>query len=268
MPLRKSTGRVAIITRTVPDGPIMPSPSAPGSPPRSELRSRPVRRGPRRRRSPIRSQWRPDRAVAHIGTDSQVQRAAQASAPRREEEESNRCGSPLGLKRAPRLPPPAKHLLRRQPLAAGHHRHDRAGQKRLIQDRSLGVGRPGPPTTCAVDELQPPRLKSTLKSRHEPIPTPPAMDISIQTRHANRKGGSRHRLPSTRRRGWSTCSRGYPTIPPGASTICCRETGPSLSPGRSPPDTRRNQDRSLHRRRTMCAHSGRVVRMRIAIVGP
>ncbi|WP_348641976.1 IS5 family transposase [Methylobacterium sp. WL9] len=39
-------------------------------------------------------------------------------------------------------------------------------------------------------------------------------------------------------------------MPPDASTICCRGTGPSLSPGRSPPDTRRNHDRGLHRRRT------------------
>ena len=57
-------------------------------------------------------------------------------------------------------------------MRTGHHRHDRAGQERLIQDSGLGGGRPDPPTTHAVNDLQPPRLKPTLKSRHEPIPTP------------------------------------------------------------------------------------------------
>src|SRR3954465_9407909 len=54
-PLRKSTGRVAIMTRTAPVGPIIVPPSAPGSPPRSPAGLRPIRSEPRCRRSPPRS---------------------------------------------------------------------------------------------------------------------------------------------------------------------------------------------------------------------
>src|SRR3954471_18379687 len=56
IPLRKSTGRVAIMTRTAPVGPITVPPSAPGSPPRSPAGSRPIRSEPRCRPSPPRCQ--------------------------------------------------------------------------------------------------------------------------------------------------------------------------------------------------------------------
>ncbi len=41
-----------------------------------------------------------------------------------------------------------------------------------------------------------------------------------------------------------------PTIRPGTSTICCRGTGPNISPGRSLPDTSSGERPRLHRRRT------------------
>ena len=54
MPLRKSTGRVASMTRTAPVGPITTSPSRRRSPPRSPRRRRPDPPAPRRRRSRVR----------------------------------------------------------------------------------------------------------------------------------------------------------------------------------------------------------------------
>ncbi len=82
MPLRKSTGRVAGMTRTAPEGLITSRPSARRSPPRSRRRQHPGPPAPRRRRSPPRCSPPGAGAGAASRASTARCRAARARAPR------------------------------------------------------------------------------------------------------------------------------------------------------------------------------------------
>src|SRR5262249_54963782 len=63
------------------------------------------------------------------------------------------------------VPPPAKQLLRAQPVSTRHVRHGGAGLEAFDNDTGLVVARPAPPTSRARDQLKPahiPGLAITL----------------------------------------------------------------------------------------------------------
>ena len=165
MPLRKSTGLVATMTRTVPVGPITRSPSTPVSPP---IRSRPWRRSPIRTLTPPISS-----SIAARGADL-------LPSPSRHRSQLHHCRDEARPRVFVRLAPlarfasPTEQLLWCQPMAARNHRHRRSRLQRLRNDPRLVVHRPTTPAAGAGDHLDAPdlalRLKRRFKSRHKPIP--------------------------------------------------------------------------------------------------
>ena len=167
MPLQKSTGRVASMTRTAPVGPITRQPTARRSPPRSRRRRHPGAPAPSRRRSP--AQCPPPRSAGAYARLRACRRlvAVQRFGPGRHDDGRNE--RPLGRAGQPaaRQPTPAEQLLGCQAVATRDAADRVPVHITFLNDRSLlgrGETAAPPPPGEHVEALRP--LRHLLELRY------------------------------------------------------------------------------------------------------